>query len=173
MIALSEYIIPFTSLKPGKNHLIYEIEGSFFKKFDYSDIEKCKLKVEVQVDKLSAMLVFDFKISGDVSSECDRCSDEMTVAVSNEERLIIKFGEETFDEVTDEIVILPQGTQEINLARYLYEYIHLSLPYRRAHSNEKECNQFVLQKLDELKQNKKNSSQETDPRWEVLKNLRF
>lgn len=173
-MALSEYIIPFSSLKPGKNCFSYTIEDGFFKEFEHSDIQKAKIKVEIIADKHSAMLVFDFVIDGKIMAECDRCAEDLMVDISNKERLIVKFGEESFEGETDEIVVLPHATQEINLAPYLYEFIHLGMPQRKIHSNEADCNQLVIKKLNELKQkNNVNNNNDIDPRWSVLKNLNF
>ncbi len=171
LTVFSEYIIPFSSLRPGKNSFSYVAEAPFFKEFEHSVIQNAKINIEVVVDKHSTMLVFDFGIKGEVISECDRCSDEIKVALENTEKLIVKFGDKTFEEETEEIIVLPHGTQEINIAPYLYEFIHLSMPQRKTHENEKDCNQLVLQKLNELKGDKKSTTM--DPRWEVLKNLQL
>ena len=171
LTVFGEYIIPFSSLKPGKNLFSYSVGASFFKEFEHSVIQNANINVGLSVDKHSTMLVFDFTIKGEVISECDRCSDEIKVALDNTEKLIVKFGEESFEEETEEIVVLPHGTQEINIAPYIYEFTHLSVPQRKTHENEKDCNQLVLQKLNELKGDKKSTT--IDPRWEVLKNLQL
>ena len=79
----------------------YTVDGVFFKEFEHSVIQNAVVNVDLLVDKLSSMIVFDFGIKGEVISECDRCSDELKVTLKNTERLIVKFVDENFDAETE------------------------------------------------------------------------
>ena len=87
--------------------------------------------------------------------------------------LLVKFGESYNDE-DDEILILPHGEHQVNIAQYIYEMIVLSVPSKRIHPGvlDGTLNSEVLKKLEELrpKENKKDKNK-IDPRWEVLKKL--
>jgi uncharacterized metal-binding protein YceD (DUF177 family) len=87
-------------------------------------------------------------------------------------KLFVKFGE-TNEEQTDEIIVLSFSEHEFDLKQYLYEYILLSLPYRKVHPNDKKgkslCNKEMLKKLNEYVI--RGDDQTIDPRWDNLKNL--
>lgn len=114
------------------------------------------------------MLELDISFSGNVELECDVCTGLYAQPIRGEERLIVKFGEESYDE-TDEIIVLHPGEYEINIAQPLYEFIHLALPARRVHP-EGECDPEVLKKLEELNSGEEEKD-DTDPRWDALKGL--
>jgi uncharacterized protein len=89
------------------------------------------------------MLVLDFKLHGTVMVMCDRCGDEISQTISGENKLVIKFGEQTGSTDFDVFVIGP-GEAEVNIAQFIYEFTHLALPARRVHEKMEECNQDVL-----------------------------
>ena len=88
------------------------------------------------------------------------------VDVFGEEKLIVKFGSESYQE-TEEIMILPDNAFEINLAPNIYEYIMVSIPQKRVHF-EGLCNQDVIDELEKVEQKEDN---EIDPRWSTLKDI--
>jgi uncharacterized metal-binding protein YceD (DUF177 family) len=91
-------------------------------------------------------------------------------------KLIVRFGEE-FNNDNEELLILPFGEFEVDIAQYIYEMIVLSVPLRRVHPGVKDgtLESEALKKLNELavKETKKENKQEEniDPRWDKLKQL--
>ena len=91
-------------------------------------------------------------------------------------KLIVRFGEE-FNNDNEELLILPFGEFEVDIAQYIYEMIVLSVPLRRVHPGVKDgtLESEALKKLNELavkdikKENKKEEN--IDPRWDKLKQL--
>jgi uncharacterized metal-binding protein YceD (DUF177 family) len=92
--------------------------------------------------------------------------------IEYDSELFVNFGDTT-EEQTDEIIVLAHNEFEIDVAQYIYEFVHLSLPYKRVHPLDKKgrstCNKEMLKKLDEyiIRENDNNN----DPRWDDLKNL--
>ena len=88
--------------------------------------------------------------------------------------LIVKFGNEYNDE-NEEILIVPHGEYEINVAQYIYEMIVLAMPSRRIHPGVEDgtLQSDILEKLEELQPGteKKETEEEIDPRWNTLKKL--
>ena len=80
---------------------------------------------------------------------------------------LIKFSE--VSAFLDEIIILPTNEHTLEIAQQLYEFIHLSLPSRRAHADKSDCNQEILEQLEALAYQEPESA---DPRWSVLQNLK-
>lgn len=164
------YKIPFIGLKVGQHEFEFELGDTFFASFEHSEISGSEINVDLHLDKQSTMMVLDFEVYGTVETICDRCGSKMKVDIDHEDRLIIKYGEQTGSS-EDEILVFGPGIHLIELQQYLYEYAHLALPSRRVHEDETECNQDALKLLNELRE-EKNEDEDIDPRWEGLKGLK-
>ncbi len=171
---LNEYTIQFKGLKNGTHEYNFQLDNAFFKKIDLSEVEKGNVSAIVILTKKSQFLQLEIDITGGVWVTCDRCLGEFEMPVHHENTFIVKFddekaGDQQFDE---EIIYLEEEEHEIKLARYLYESVILSLPYKKIHpDNEKgesTCDKKMLAKLDE--HGKKNMGM--DPRWEALRKLK-
>ena len=89
--------------------------------------------------------------------------------------MVVKFGEEYNDD-NEDILIVPHGEYEINVAQYIYELIILAVPAKRVHPGVEDgtLKSEILSKLEELSPNKEKeekTSEEIDPRWNNLKKL--
>lgn len=115
-----------------KHRYEFEIDDQFFDMFEDSFLSKGKLHVSLELDKSETMIIADFVIKGNVELVCDRSLDEFNHEVFAERQLIFKFGEE-FEEISDEIVIIPQNTQKLDVSQYIYEFIGLSIPMKKLH----------------------------------------
>ncbi len=170
---LKEYIIPFSGLKLGKHEFVYRIESEFFESFDYHEFNGASIRAKAILDKMSNMMELEILAEGTVSVDCDLTGEPFDLPLESELNLVIKFGEEYNDE-DDEILILPHGEFQINIAQYLYEMSVLAVPQKRVHPGvaDGSLKSDILDKLEELqpKENKE-PSEETDPRWDDLKKL--
>lgn len=168
MNPFAAYRIPFLGLKAGVHTFDFVLDDTFFAAFEYSEISKAHIDVDLKLEKQSTMMVLDFSLSGRVLSECDRCGGDLELEVSHEDRLIVKFGDE--NRITeDEILVVDPSVHILELEQYLYEYAHLALPSRRVHATEEECDQNALDLLDDLQEDEE---EDVDPRWEALKGLK-
>ena len=174
-----EFLIPFVGLKLGKHQFEFQISNAFFEIFDYDEYQNSDVKVNVVLDKKSTFLEVSFKHKGTVKVPCDLTSEDFDLPIKGKMKLIVRFGEE-FNNENEELLILPHGEFEIDLAQYIYEMIVLSVPLRRVHPGIKDgsLKTEALTKLNELsvkeikKENKKEQTQEDiDPRWDKLKQL--
>ncbi|MEL1255014.1 DUF177 domain-containing protein [Flavobacterium sp. DGU38] len=176
MSKTKEFLIPFVGLKLGKHHFEYQINNKFFEDFDYDEFQNSDIKVSLVLDKKSNMLELDFKHKGTVNVPCDLTSEDFDLPVKGKMKLIVRFGEE-FNNDNEELLILPHGEFEIDVAQYIFEMIVLSIPQKRIHPGVKDgtLKTEALTKLNELKvkEQKQESKQEEDidPRWEKLKKL--
>jgi uncharacterized protein len=165
-----KYCIPFKGLKPGVHPFDFEVGDTFFDLFPESQIHKGAVSVHVKFEKEERMLVLNFTLEGIAVVPCDRCNEPMQVKISGTERLIMKFGEE-YQEQSDEVLIIPEMSHQVDLAPFIYEYIHLLLPMRKVHGEDaaegSTCDPEVIKKLEEL-----NRKASTDPRWEALSKLK-
>lgn len=167
MKANNEYQIPYLGLKLGKHQFEFTLTDSFFEQFELSEIHHAHMEIDVTLEKQSSMMVLDIAMSGDVQTTCDRCNDDLVVPVDIEERLIVKFGDET-GSTDDDILIHGPSEHAIDLSQYFYEYAHLALPPRQIHETEAECNQESLRALEKYR-----AEVNTGTQWAALKNLNY
>jgi uncharacterized protein len=163
-----QFVIPFKGLATGNHDFVFEIDDKFFEDFKESEITKSKILAKVNLRKMVNMLELDFTLSGTVIVICDRCLDEFEMLLDYQTKLFVKFGESN-QEQSDEIIVLSYTEGELDIKQYIYEYIHLSLPYKRVHPNDKKgnslCNKGMLKKLNEYSMGEKLDNQN------ILKNL--
>ena len=137
---MKDFVVPFSGLKTGEHEYNFQIDDSFFEAFDQAFIENASLKVELVLQKTENMLILNFVAEGVATFPCDRCGDPFDLDIDCEERLIVKFGEESFDQ-TDEIIVLRPEAYEIDVSQPIYEMIILNLPSKKTHATLAECNQ--------------------------------
>ena len=175
MKQLKEFAIKFVGLKLGEHCFEYTISNSFFEHFEYNEFNETDVKVKVVLNKKTTLLEFSLNASGSVNVNCDLTNEPFNQEVSNAFDLVVKFGDEYNDE-NEEILIVPHGEYEINIAQYIYELIVLSVPSKRIHHGVTDgtLKSDILKKLEELSpkgENDKNDSEDIDPRWNTLKKL--
>jgi uncharacterized metal-binding protein YceD (DUF177 family) len=169
MFKLSDFQISFSGLKLGAHRFDFQIEDSFFQLYDYAELDSGQINAIILLQKKSNMLELEFQIRGNVTLACDTCTDNYIQSIEGNFKQIVKFSDVTELKETDEIIILSTNEHTLNVAHQLYEFIHLSLPSRRTHSDEADCNQEILEKLEELAFQEPEA---IDPRWSTLQILK-
>ena len=168
-----EFSIPFSGLKQGKHEFEYVIEKEFFESFGYAEFNDANIGVKVSMNKMSTMLEFKLFADGTVNVNCDLTNEPYDQPISADLELVVKFGEDYNDE-DDEILIIPHGEHQVNIAQYVYEMLVLAVPLKRVHPGvlDGTLKSEALKKLQELqpKDNTENK-EDTDPRWDALKKL--
>ncbi len=171
-----QYAIPVLGLKMGAQAFKFELEEDFFSQFEQSPIEQGKgFSITMELDKRHDMVVLQFDFSGTIKSACDRCLADIWLPVQGSEQLVVKYAEkENFD--GDEVVFITLDTHELNVAKFIYEYICLSMPLVRiydcrADEEDSPCDQamlaFLAKQTDEMPpQNIEN------PLWDELKKIK-
>jgi uncharacterized metal-binding protein YceD (DUF177 family) len=176
MKVTNEFLIPFIGLKLGKHPFEFQISKAFFDSFEYHEYEDCDIKVNVVLEKKSTLLELSFQHKGTVTVPCDVTNEVFPLPVKGKIKLVVTFGEEYNDD-NEELLVVPHGEHQIDIAQYIYEMIVLSVPLKRVHPGIKDgtLQTEALQKLSELtiKEQKKEIKKEEniDPRWDKLKQL--
>ncbi len=128
------------------------------------------------MEKGENMLVLDFAFKGWINLDCDRCLDAYRQEVDFSRRLFVKFGEE-FAEQSEEVTIIPYGESHVDIAQYVYEFLHLALPIRRIHpdtaAHQPGCNPEMLDRFKGFMARTSQVDGSHDPAWEALKKLNF
>lgn len=167
---LEQYSIPFNGLKQGTHKFDFEIGKKFFEQYEHTQVKEGSIAVTVVMEKEERLFDLHFTLQGEVNVPCDRCNENVTIKVDGTQRLLVKLGDGYFEE-SEDVQVIPESDHKIELASFLYEYVHLMLPYRRVHpeneDGESECDPEVIRRIAEL-----NEHHEPDPRWEVLGKLK-
>lgn len=170
---LKQFVIPFSGLKIGKHEFEYEVDNTFFDDFGYDEFNEADIQVLAGLNKISTMMELDLTATGTVNVNCDVTNEPYQQEVDGALQLVIKFGAE-FNDDNDEILILPHGEHQVNIAQYVYEMLVLAVPQKRVHPGVEDgtLQSEALDKLEELQPKETRSNKEnTDPRWDGLKKL--
>ncbi len=176
---LKTYTIQFVGLKQGEHDFQYKIDNKFFEHFEYDDFNSIDIDLKVILSKKSTLMEFFFEADGHVNVNCDITNEPYDQPLEADYKLVVKFGQEYNDEI-DDILILPHGEYEVNIAQYIYELIVLAMPLKRIHPGVEDgsLKSDILDKLEELSIKNKEVDEiedqkpkETDPRWDKLKDF--
>lgn len=173
MMKLKEFFIPFSGLKLGKHKFVYEIDDAFFESFDYQEFNGASVNISAVLERMSTMMELEMKATGTINVDCDLTGESYDQPIDSDLKLVVKFGEEYNDE-DDEILIIPHGEHQFNIAQYIYEMLVLAVPQKRVHPGVEDgtLQSDILDKLEELQpKEQKEPSEKTDPRWDDLKKL--
>jgi uncharacterized metal-binding protein YceD (DUF177 family) len=166
-----QYSIPFRGLKDGTHDFEFVAEDSFFEQFDTSEVKKGLVRIRVEMVKHPQFLELNFNLGGRVTVVCDRCLEPFAMGISHDAELYVRFGESTYEQ-SDEVFILADSSNELDISQFIFEYIHLALPYQRIHpeiDGHSGCNPEMTRKIEDHTAH--SDSETTDPRWDTLKGL--
>jgi len=106
MKAHNDFIIPFSSLKSGKNLFSFKLNKTFFEAFNWDEFKKCTFNVSLELIKSTTMIDMFFVIEGEFTSLCDRCMYDIDLKVCQDYRQLIKLVESEQEICNDEIEFL-------------------------------------------------------------------
>lgn len=167
METFDQFTIPVAGLSDGLHEYDFQIGKAFFQQFEGSLVEDADIAVHFSFDKRSDLYVMSFEIDGTVKSICDRCLETFDLPVEDEQSLLVKFDETEWEDV--DIVYIPHGTQQLNVARYIYEFINLAVPMTKTHDDAGEsCDPEMLKYIEKEEDEQKADSASI---WDSLKGL--
>ena len=149
------YILSFKGLSLGSHVFEWTINGSFFTLYEMSEISDASIHVQLTLVRHTRFLELNFIMNGWAEVNCDRCLEPLRLDMESDARMFVKFGEQEGEDESDDddVIILPYDEDRLDVAQYLYEYAHLSLPIRRVHpddaNGDSTCNAEMLSKLNE------------------------
>ena len=179
MNTLRQYDINIIGLETKRYEFDYTQADTYFQLLDQQLVIRGNTQTHLLLDKTETMLRLDFTIRGTVERTCDRSLDLYDETVDTRQTLFLKFADRN-EELTDEIELIERNTATINVARYIFDYIVLSMPMKSLHPRFREQEQ-----PDDSSEGKLIYSSETpldadgapteapamDPRWEALRKL--
>lgn len=148
MNVLDQFSIPVSGLSNGLHGYEFSIDKDFFDAFEESPIEEGSVQVHFDFDKREDMYVLLFSFEGEVQVTCDRCLDPFSLPIEDRQSLLVKFDDEPWEDA--DVVFIQKGTQMLNVAKYIYEFINLAVPMTKTHDEAGEdCNPDMLKYLEQ------------------------
>lgn len=174
---LRAYDIHIVGLDNKRYEYDFKSDDAFFAALEQDLIRKGNVQTHLLLDKSETMIRLDFHITGTVEQVCDRSLDEYDEPVDTQQTMLLKFGDHN-EELSDEIELIERNTATINVARYIFEFISLSLPMKRLHprfreedeDDDEEQNGKVIYRSDD-KTSEDDEPTAIDPRWAALRKL--
>ncbi len=161
-----EFIIPVKGLSLGEHYYDFVVREAFFEQFTFQGIHHGELKLSLNIEKESGLMILLFHFDGSLQLICDRCLDEYTQPLQDDFRLIVKYGEKE-KEASEELITIPFEESHLDIEQYVYEFIQLMVPMKRVHPDDEDgnntCNAEMIKKLEMLEET------EIDARWDALK----
>jgi uncharacterized protein len=171
ILGLEEFDIEFVKLKEGKHEFSYRLEKKFFEVFENEDVLASDITVNAVLEKTAHLMNLTLELKGKVDVSCDRCLVPLSISVDTGHHVLYKMLPEIEEKQEhDDWVVLTQQDYKINLGQDCYETTLLSLPMIRNCDgmDVKPCNLQMLAKLNDLSGD---GEEQSDPRWDKLKDL--
>ena len=167
------YVIKFAGLAEGTHKYEYQISKTFLEEFDIEDICDVDLYLKLSLEKKERMLTFLFDIKGSIVVLCDKCLEPLTVPMSINQTYYVKFGE-SYEELDENMCVIPETEHSFDLSDLIYDYIMLYKPMRCVHGEVDGSDEVCELDIPDLLEVPEFAEEtETDPRWDVLKQIKF
>jgi len=168
MEALDQFTIPVLGLSDGLHEFNFSIGDDFFQCFEESPIKRGQLEVIFRFDKEHSMYELSFDIKGSIVTTCDRCLEEFAFPIESREHLLVKFDEKEWEDA--DVVYITPGTQTLNVAKYIYEFINLAVPMVKTHDKAGErCDPEMLKFLVGKEAGGEKAA--SNPAWDALRDF--
>ena len=126
-----EPFLGFSGFELGEHAFESHLDEAFFSSYPLPDREEMRpATVHVALRKTNNFMELDFSFSGIMDAICDFSGDPFELEVRNAFSLVIKFGD-AYDDSDPDILVLPYGEYEVDLAQPLFEVVALSIPYQK------------------------------------------
>lgn len=175
----SEFELAWQGLKPGVHQFDYHVAKDFFDEHgdQLADVEVIEADINLKFEKHETFFELHFDIDGYLITPCDRCGEPFKMLLWDEFDLIIKLTDEEFssdDQEDADIVFIPRSETVLDISKWLYEFVILSIPLQKVHPNNIDgssgCNSEMLKLIDKFAQQ---SEQKENNIWKDLASLQL
>ena len=173
-MGIAAYSINIVGLSNKEHHFQYEFGGEFFRNYGTDIVSDGKFLVDLLLTKHETFIETEFKISGVARLTCDRSLEPFDFPIEKKNKIVFKYGEE-YQEVTDEIIVIPRDTATLEVGQYIYEFIALGIPLKKLHPkfrDEAEDDSEGKIVYTSGPPEEKKDEEDIDPRWNILKKLK-
>lgn len=172
------YSVNIVGLSNKEHRFEYEFGDEFFRRYGTDLLSEGSFQVVALLNKHETFIEVDFIVRGTARLICDRSLEPFDYPIQTENKIVFKYGEE-YQEMTDEIIVIPRDTATLELGQYIYEFISLAIPLKRLHPrfvdevDETEgAEGKIVYSSSTSEEEKKDEGEQIDPRWNILKKLK-
>ena len=176
MDLLKDYIVSIVAVDKKKLDFTFTIDNTLFEHFGSELLEGGRGKALVELEKPGTTLQATFQIDLIAELLCDRSLELFDYPINLNKTIYFKYGDH-YEELSDEIVMIPTEQSELDLSQYIYDFISLGIPSKKLHpkfDGEDESEGLIYSTEDESSKDlgKEDNDSTIDPRWDKLKNLK-
>lgn len=169
-LEIAEMRISLSSLREGISEFEFHISGSAFE-FREGIAFPDGIEVKVNITPVGGDYLIDLRVRAEGGFVCDRCSEFFRQIIENKVQTIFTFDEEKIDEENDDIKLLLPSVHEIDISQEVRDALILSVPVKLL--CRESCKGLCVQCGTNLNRGSCQCIPDnSDPRWDVLKNLR-
>jgi uncharacterized protein len=161
--------IDIFKLANGEHSFEFDFDSAFFSLFEDSVIENGNGTVKVDLNITPMLITLNFHLEGEIELVCDRSLDTFMYPVSEDNELRIKYGDH-WEELSEEILLIPTNTQKIDVGQFVYEFISLAIPMKKLHPRFQDDDEDFIFSSSETEE--ESSESPIDPRWNELKKIK-
>ena len=172
MYSLEPLKIDLAGLKEGETAFEYDLGDAYFEAVEAPEVRRGRVHVNVSVSRSGGMFRLGVHTEGTVCVPCDICLDDMEQAVSADNTLTARIGEEYSED--DDLVTVGKDDPVLDLSWFVYEFIALSIPIKHVHAPGK-CNPAMIKALEEhsaARSGEGDAEEPVDSRWSELEKLK-
>lgn len=96
------------------------------------DVISADVKVHLDLVKRHEAYDLTFTCKGMIQIPCDRCLDPLDHDVDTTYHITVEYGDK-YDDVSDDLLVIPYSDTYLNVAYMLYDTIMLTVPLRHVH----------------------------------------
>ena len=161
--------IDIYKLANGEHSFEFDFDSAFFALFEDSVVEKGNGTVNIELDTAPTLITLNFHLIGEIELVCDRSLDTFMYPINEAREVRIKYGDH-WQELSEELYLIPTNTQKIDVGQFVYEFISLAIPMKKLHPRFQDDDEdFIFSSSDPVEESSKSP---IDPRWNELKKLK-
>lgn len=164
--------IDLAALKEGVTVFEYDLGDDYFEAVEAPEVRRGEVHVSVSVNRSGGVFRISVHTEGTVHVPCDVCLDDMEQAVSADNTLTARIGEEYSED--EDIITVGKEEPLLDISWFVYEFIALSIPIRHVHAPGK-CNPAMIKVLEEhsaARSAEGDAEEPVDSRWSELEKLK-
>ncbi len=141
----SQYKVQLASKTDGRYEQDFVCDTEFFRNMENQDVISSDVAVHMDLVKKDDAYDLTFHCKGMMQIPCDRCLDPLDHEVDTVYHITVRYGDR-YDDVSDDLLIIPESDAYLNVAYMLYDTLLLTVPLRHVHPLGK-CNRAMAAAL--------------------------
>jgi len=161
--------IDIFKLANGEHSFEFDFDSAFFGLFEDSVIENGNGTVKIDLERMPTLITLNFHLIGEIELVCDRSLDTFKYPIDEINKVRIKYGDH-WEELSEELYLIPNDTQKIDVGQFVYEFISLAIPMKKLHPRfqDDDNDDYIYSSEPE----QESSESPIDPRWNELKKIK-